>query len=425
MWGLTALVVNAIVGSAVFGLPAEYVKLVGRSSVLAVLVGGLSTAVIVACFAEIASKIPEAGGSYLYARTVFGRFAGMQVGWFSWAVRLASTAAGASLFVSYLGGLIPVLEYGIGRVAMLTLLIGGLTIANYIGVRSGAGLSSIFGIVKISLLLTLGVYGTWHSGAHLAIVTSQQIAAPGARNWFEAFLLLSFMYGGFETALLPLGEVKNPLRVVAWSLGVGLVVSVTIYSLVQVAVLNTALAQYSSRPLAMLASALFGPIGNTITDVSAMICVYGYLSASMLGTPRLMYAMAEKEDFPAFLARIHSRFETPYLSILLFGAGSWAIAVTGSFRIAIALSVGARLVTYGVTCAALIPLRRKHPELKGYNVPFGPFLSLIGIFMTVALVTRMHGSETAALIITSFVAVLNWLWIARKQNARLQSAASR
>jgi len=423
MWGLTALVVNAIVGSAVFGLPAEYVRLVGHSSVLAVIVGGLSTAVIVACFAEVASKIPEAGGSYIYARTVFGRFVGLQVGWFSWLVRLASTAAGASLFVSYLGGLIPAIEYGIGRVAVLTFLLGGLTVANYIGVRSGAGLSSFFGIVKISLLLTLSAYGIWHSGAQLAMVDSQQIVGPGLRNWFEAFLLLSFMYGGFETALLPLGEVKNPLRVVAWALGAGLAMSIAIYSLIQVAVLNTALAQYSSRPLSVLASSLFGSIGGTITDLSAMICIYGYLSASMLGTPRLIYALAETGDFPAILARIHPRFATPYLSIWLFGAGSWAIAATGSFRIAIALSVGARLVTYGVTCAALIPLRRRYPERKGYTVPLGPLLSLIGIVMTAALVTRMHGRETAALTITSFVAVLNWIWIARKPNIRAQSAA--
>ena len=136
-WGLTWLVVNAIVGSAVFGLPTEYVTLLGRASVLAVVVGGFSTAVIIACTAEVASKIPEPGGSYIYARTVFGRFAGIQVGWFSWAVRLTATAAGASLFVSYLGGLIPSVEHGWPRAVVLTLLLGGLTAGNYVGVRSG------------------------------------------------------------------------------------------------------------------------------------------------------------------------------------------------------------------------------------------------------------------------------------------------
>lgn len=299
---------------------------------------------------------------------------------------------------------------------MLTLLLGGLTAANYIGVRSGAGLSSLFGVAKIVLLLALGLYGTLHSGGRGMVPQMNEIVSPGIRNWFEAFLLLSFMYGGFETALLPLGEVENPRRAVPTALAVGLAFAIAIYSLIQISVLNTSLAQNSSRPLAVLASTYFGPIGAVITSLGAMVYIYGYLSASVLGTPRLTYALAEKGDFPAFLARIHHRFKTPYTSIVLFGVGTWAIAVTGSFRIAIALSIGARLVTYGAMCAALIPLRKRHPERVGFTVPLGPSLSITGIVMTLALVTRMHERETIALMITSLVATLNWWWISRKRS---------
>ena len=412
--------VNAIVGSAVFGLPTEYARLLGRASVLAVVLGGLSTVIIIACIAEVASKFPEPGGSYIYARTVFGRFVGLQVGWFSWAVRLTATAAGASLFVSYLAGLVPSVEYGWGRTVVLTVLLGGLTAANYIGVRSGAGLSSLFGVAKIGLLLALGVYGTLHSGDRAIAPQMNEIVSPGIRNWFEAFLLLSFMYGGFETALLPLGEVENPRRAVPAALGVGLAFAIAIYSLIQISVLNTSLAQNSSRPLAVLASTYFGPIGAIITSLGAMVCIYGYLSASVLGTPRLTYALADKGDFPTFLCKIHPRFKTPYTSIVLFGVATWAIAVTGSFRIAIALSIGARLVTYGAMCAALIPLRKRHPERVGFTVPLGPSLSIAGVAMTLALVTRMHERETIALIITSLVAALNWWWNSRTERTELK-----
>jgi basic amino acid/polyamine antiporter, APA family len=414
-WGLTWLVVNAIVGSAVFGLPAEYVKLLGRASVLAVVLGGVSTFVIIACIAEVASKFPEPGGAYIYARTVFGRFVGIQVGWLSWTVRLTATAAGASLFVSYLAGLIPSIEYGWGRVIVLTLLLGGLTAANYIGVRSGAGLSSLFGVAKVLLLLAVGLYGAWHTGGYGLALPLKEVVSPGVRNWFEAFLLLSFMYGGFETALLPLGEVEDPKRVVPAALGIGLAFSTAIYSLIQIGVLNTRGAQNASRPLAVLASTLFGPIGAVLTSLGALICIYGFLSASVLGAPRLTYALAEKGDFPAFLAKVHPRFKTPYTSVVLFGAGTWAIAVTGSFRIAVALSIGARLVTYGATCAALIPLRRRHPERVGITISFGPFLSIAGIAMTLALVSRMHERETIALVIASAIATMNWWWISRKR----------
>ena len=416
-WGLTWLVVNAIVGSAVFGLPAEYVTLLGKTSVLAVIVGGFSTAIIIACTAEVASKIPEPGGSYIYARTVFGRFAGIQVGWFSWAVRLTATAAGASLFVSYLGGLIPSVEHGWPRAVVLTLLLGGLTAGNYIGVRSGANLSSLFAVVKISLLIGLGLYGAAHSGGQGVTVAMSDVAAPGVRNWFEALLLLSFMYGGFETALMPLGEVENPRRVVPFALAVGLAICIAIYSLIQIAVLNTPGAQSSARPLAVVASGLFGPVGAVITSIGAMVCIYGYLSASVLGSPRLAYALAEKGDFPPFLARLHPRFKTPHLSIVLFGACTWAVAVTGSFRAALALSIGARLVTYGTTCAALMPLRRNQPERRGFTIPFGPLLSVLGVAMTLVLVTRVHQREAIALAATGVVATLNWWWISRRSSA--------
>jgi amino acid transporter len=414
-WGLTWLVFNAVVGSAVFGLPSEYVTLLGAASVLAVVVGGLSMAIIMVCTAEVASKIPEPGGSYAWARTVFGRFAGIQVGWFSWTVRLTATAAGASLFVSYLGGLIPSAEHGLPRVAALTLLLGGLTVANYVGVRSGANLSSFFAAVKLSILVALGLYGALHAGGRTAVVACSDIAAPGLGNWFEALLLLSFMYGGFETALMPLGEVENPRRVVPFALGAGLALCIAIYSVVQIAVLGTLGAGASARPLAVVASALVGPAGAVLTDLGAMACLYGYLSASLLGTPRLTYALAEKGDFPSLLARLHPRFGTPHLSVVLFGAGTWAIAVTGSFRAALALSVGARLVTYGVTCAALVPLRRRHPERRGFTIPFGPALSLLGIAMVLVLVTRVHQREAIALGSTGILATLNWWWISRRR----------
>jgi len=417
-WGLTWLVVNAIVGSAVFGLPTEYVALLGRASVLAVIVGGLSTAIIIACTAEVASKIPEPGGSYIYARTVFGRFAGIQVGWFSWAVRLTATAAGASLFVSYLGGLVPSLEHGWQRAVVLTLLLGGLTAGNYVGVRSGANLSSVFAVLKLSLLIALGLYGAVFSGGQGVSLAMPEIAAPGIKNWFEALLLLSFMYGGFETALMPLGEVENPRRVVPFALGVGLALCIAIYSLIQVAVLNTPSAQSSARPLAVVASTLFGPLGAVVTDLGAMVCIYGYLSASVLGSPRLAYALAEKGDFPPFLATLHPRFKTPHRSIVLFGLCTWAIAVTGSFRAALALSIGARLVTYGTTCAALIPLRHYHPGRRGFTIPFGPVLSVLGVSMTLVLVTRMHQREVIVLAVTGLIAALNWRWVSRHSGIR-------
>ena len=81
-WSLTALVINAIFGATIFGLPAEISRSVGRASPLAMLLTAMVMSLIVACVAEVASQFAEAGGGCLYAPTLFGRFSGLQVAWF-------------------------------------------------------------------------------------------------------------------------------------------------------------------------------------------------------------------------------------------------------------------------------------------------------------------------------------------------------
>src|SRR5579872_1740754 len=121
-WSMAALIVNCIIGSGVFGLPSVLAGLLGRASVLAVVLGAVAMAIIMACFAEVASRFSETGGVYLYAHEAFGRFMGIQVGWLVWFVRLTACAANANLFVVYLGAFWPGATQTITQLIILTLL---------------------------------------------------------------------------------------------------------------------------------------------------------------------------------------------------------------------------------------------------------------------------------------------------------------
>ena len=123
-WSLAALTVNCIIGSGVFGLPSVLTSLVGRASILAVVLAAVAMAVIIGCFAEVASRFALTGGPYLYAQKAFGRFMGIQVAWLVWFVRLASCAANGNLFVTYLGEFWPGATRFTVKLAILTLLIG-------------------------------------------------------------------------------------------------------------------------------------------------------------------------------------------------------------------------------------------------------------------------------------------------------------
>ncbi|MCU1293288.1 MAG: amino acid/polyamine/organocation transporter, superfamily [Bryobacterales bacterium] len=97
-WSMTALVINCIIGSAIFGVPSEAIRLVGSLSPLAMVVAALLMGIIILPVAEVASQFSQPGGMYLYARTAFGRFVGLQVGWFWMLAIVGGGAAGANLF---------------------------------------------------------------------------------------------------------------------------------------------------------------------------------------------------------------------------------------------------------------------------------------------------------------------------------------
>src|SRR6202142_1361791 len=132
-WSLAALAVNSIIGSGIFGLPATLAGLLGKRSVIAVLIAGAAMAVIMACFAEVASQFSDAGGPYLYARTAFGRFIGILVGWTLYLAQTAAPAANANLFVIYLAEFWPSVKQPWPRFLILTLLVGLLALINVLG----------------------------------------------------------------------------------------------------------------------------------------------------------------------------------------------------------------------------------------------------------------------------------------------------
>src|SRR5271165_2918316 len=158
-WSLAALAVNSIIGSGIFGLPATVAGLLGKRSVVAVLIAGAAMAIIMACFAEVASQFSEAGGPYLYARTAFGRLAGILVGWTLYLSQTAAPAANANLFVIYLAEFWPRAKEPWPRCLILTLLVWGLAIVNARGARQGAVVSNVFTVAKILPLLMVVLAG--------------------------------------------------------------------------------------------------------------------------------------------------------------------------------------------------------------------------------------------------------------------------
>lgn len=410
-WTLTALVINSIIGSGIFGLPSTIAGLLGKVSPYAFLLAAAGIGIIMACFAEVASQFRDAGGPYLYARTAFGRFAGLQMGWLAWLVRLTAAAANANLFVDYLAEFWPDATGTVARIILLTLLLGGLAAINYRGVRAGAQTSNFFTIAKLLPLTIFIVAGI----ILLRGNTADHVAATGTGDWSKALLLLMFAYGGFEAALIPLGETKNPRRDAPFALLIALMTCALFYTLIQWVVVSALAAPAETkRPVAEAARVFMGASGAGLVTLGAIISVYGYLSSAMLNAPRLTFAFAEGKDFPQFFGAIHPRFRTPHVSIVIFAIVLWSVAVVGSFKWNASLSAVARLFTYGLVCAALIKLRRLHPNAEAFRLPCGSALAAIGIMFSLYLISGIGFGELLAIIATAALALVNWVVVKRK-----------
>jgi basic amino acid/polyamine antiporter, APA family len=419
-WSLTALMINSIIGSGIFGLPSVIAGRLGPAAPLAYVIAGAGVAVIAGCLSEVASQFREAGGPYLYTRETLGRFWGIQIAWMTWLSRIAAASGTANLFVTYLGQVLPRATQPVFRALILAVLISILAGVNYVGVRSGTRMSDFFTVTKL-LLLGLFILGglVWMKGHGSAAIVPVPHAIE-ARDWFDAVLVLVYAYGGFEAVLFASGEMRDPRRDVPVALLVGIATVAIIYMLVQVVVSGTLPNPGASvRPLAEAAGRIFGGRAASAFALGALVSIYGYLSANMVHTPRLTFALAERGDFPQMFARIHERFQTPHISIVLYTVLLLAFTLAGSFQWNVTLSAIARLFTYSAVAIALLILRRRRPQADAFRLPAGKVLAILAILFCVVLLVRAPLSNSSVVMVTAALAAINWMAVAQGRKLKV------
>lgn len=415
-WSLAALMLNTMIGSSIFGLPSLIAAHLGRWSPAGYLVAFAGVAVIAACLAEVASQFQEAGGPYLYARAAFGPFVGIQIGWLTWLARISAASAVANLFISYLIAFIPAVTAPLVRFAVIAALLSFLAAMNYRGVSSGRRLSNFFTVTKLALLAAFVAGGLAALALHPALRVTPAGVPASAGDWFDALILMVYSYGGFEAALFAAGEARNPRNDAPAALLIALVTATFLFVAVQYVVIHTlANAAATATPVVDSARQFLGPLGVTLVAAGTLVSTYGYLSANMLHTPRVTFAMAQLGEFPRLFGAIHPRFRTPYISIVAFAALLTLFATAGNFRWNAMLSAAARMFMYGAIAAALPVLRRKQPQSAHFRLTGGLFFSVLAILFSAVLVTRMHWGELAVVSVTFALGTLNWFWSRRPE----------
>lgn len=380
-WGLVAMCINAVVGSGVFLLPSESYKLLGPFSLWAPLIFAVPVFILVLCFAEASSHFEQPGGAFLYAKTAFGDFIGFETGWMNWLARVTSLASLSNGFVLALARLVPGLDAGAKRVAVITVTILILSLIHILGVRYGAASIYVFTFGKLLPLVGFIVLAliVWKSNP---IPASLTIPGPGT-DWNGAALFMLFAYAGFENLGVPAGEYKNPRRDLPLALLAGIVAIGLIYVLAQLGAMS-ALPDLSatSTPIADAAAALIGSAGAIIVTFGALLSMAGTNSGTVLEGSRMLYAIAQRRRGLGFIRYVHDRFRTPTWAIVIHSAFALGLALGGTFAKLAMLSAVARLTTYLATCAS-IPLLRKKADGRGFRVP--TIVPILGTIISLAL----------------------------------------
>ncbi len=280
--------------------------------------------------------------------------------------------------------------------------------------KTGNNVSNFFTAVKVSFLLFFVIAGLlallFRPGIHVPF----SVPPLSAKSWFDAILLLVYVYGGFEGALFVGGESTNPKRDTPIALLLALAIVCLIYTGVQFVTIATLPgAASSARPLSDAARQFLGPAGATAIALAALVSAYGYLSANLLHAPRVTFALAEHGDFPSFLAAIHPKFRTPHFSILLYAVMLFAFSALGNFQWNAMLSAVSRLAIYGAIAVAL-PVLRMRRDGKAQFLLHAPYLFAgLALLFSIVLLTRMGRSEFYVVGTTCAIALLNWIFVRR------------
>ena len=419
-WDLVAIVINAIIGAGIFGLPSRVYALIGSYSIIAFIACALVVALIILCFAEVGSRFDATGGPYLYAREAFGSTVGFEVGWLIWLARVTAFAANCNLLINYLSYFWTGATTTLWRTTIIVTTVGALAFTNLVGVRQSAIVSNFFAIGKLIPIVIFIAAGLFFLNPQaFALETT-----PGAPAFSQSVLVLVYAFTGFETATVPAGEIRDPQRNIPRALLIAIAVVAVLYILIQIVCVGTlpGLGQ-STRPLADAGTLFLGTAGGAIISAGAIISISGNLNIVLLGGSRIPFAMAEQNQLPSIIGAVHKRFATPYVSILLTSAAMLVLTLQSSFLTALTISTIARLITYGATCASL-PLfrRRKNTPPAVFHLPGGTFIAILSLVLVVWLLANSTAQEAKAAAIAAAAGLL--IFVAYRLYLRFYSRPS-
>ncbi len=426
LWSAISIVIGSVIGSSIFMKPATMAGQLGSPPLLIAVwrIAGIISLFGGMIFAELGSLFPETGGQYIYLQKTYGNFIAFLYGWSTIAViNTAGIASVAFVFAEYsgyfyhlprfdpvtehaiklhitfVGDIFPLQNFGVKMLAIS--IIGGLTLVNYISVRSGNAIQLIATLVKTAALVLM-IFGILFSGSGSVknfFTDSSQFHLSGW-SLFAAFMAATTgafaSYDGWVNVNMVAGEIKDPHKNLSKSLVIGICACITIYVLINLAYMYVLpMDKMAASPLvaSVAAEKIMGVSGGRIIALLIIISTFGATNVNLLTNAWIVFAMGEDGTFFSWAGRVHRRFNTPGNSIIVMGVWSSLFVISGSFDALADMFIFMSWVFYGLTAISIFTLRKKMPgAYRPYKVKPYPLIPIIFIVFTLFyLATTLYG----------------------------------
>jgi amino acid transporter/Trk K+ transport system NAD-binding subunit len=371
--------IGATMGPGIFALPGELAHMVGPLGIFVYLVMGFMTVFTALNYSELSAAIPLAGGGYSFTSRTMSSPVAFITGWFFWIGNTLACAMYALIFALTIRVyFLP--ETNIALITLVTTLV--FTAVNFAGMKEAIIIITVMNLVELAVLVGVAALGI----ADIEPANLEPMAPMGFGPFIPAMALIYISYVGFELISNAAEEIiepaKNIPRAILITLGVSTAIYVFVVGVMMAAVNYTELAE-SDIPFIFTADRLFGPWGRWAGIIATIMASLSAFSVTLGASARILYALGRDKHFPDLFCRIHPRFQTPHLSLFFCAIIVIIFSSTGIVKFVASVSDFGYLMGLGIINFAVIPLRKKMPNLRRpFQTWWFPLIPILGVITT-------------------------------------------
>ena len=438
----TMMMVGIVIGSGIFlttGLMAQHLPSASWI-LLAWLAGGLLTLAGALTFAELGAALPQAGGQYVYLREAYGPLPAFLFGWILFLVSMGGSIAALAVgFAEYFGYLFPSVSTEVilfstrltllGRTFPYSITAGQfvavfgilfLSFFNYIGVGWGKSIQNGLTVVKLGTILLFVIVGVLIASPAEGIrrISAPAVSPPTLLGFGVALIAVSWAFDGWHNLNYVAGEIRQPQKNIPLALLIGTGIITGSYLLVNVVYLMVLPIQEMQgvvRIAERTTSALLGRAGGSVVSGIVVISIFGALNGAIFVAPRVYYAMAKDGVLFRSVGKIHPRFRTPHVAVILQAIWASLLTLTGSYEQLFTYVMFITFLFWIAAAASVFRLRKIQPDLnrpyKTWGYPFIPILfiaSASAIMLNTLFKKPVESLAGAVLVILGMPVYFTW-----------------